>query len=68
MTKQIAIIVDKSCDICLYCDVPDYTDNLICLKTLDVVEDNFVCEKFEICKEVLSDTFFKIKEVRDYEL
>ena len=61
---QIAIIVNKTCDICKFVEA---TDTLFCLKYDNRVEDNFVCNEFELCKEVMSDTFFKIEEIREHE-
>jgi len=68
MSKKIAIIVNKSCDICTHCEVPEFEENLKCKFTKLEVEDDHTCGKFELCKEVINDTFFRIQEIKDYEI
>jgi len=65
--SQLAIIVNKNCDICKFCDVNEATDSLFCLKYDNKVDDEFVCNEFELCKNVISDTFFKIQRAEEYE-
>jgi len=67
ISENIAIIVKKSCDICKFCDVDDGDDTLFCTKYDNKVDDKFVCNEFELCKEVMSDTFFDIKQIIDHE-
>ena len=68
MSKHLAIIVHKSCDICNHCIVPEFEEKLKCKFTQKIVEDDNTCGKFELCKEVVSDTFFRVKEIKDYDL
>ncbi len=68
MSKHLAVIVKKVCNICLHADVPENCDSLFCTIDKIKVKDDNVCYKFEVCKEVFSDTFFDIKEIKDYEL
>ncbi len=68
MKKQLAIIVNKSCEICLHVTAAEYEDKLFCAVYDMEVADESLCSKFELCKEVFTDTFFKIEEIKDYDL
>jgi len=65
--NQLAIIVNKTCDICMFVDVQEGTETLLCVKYDSKVDDKFLCNEFELCKEVMSDTFFDIQRVQEYE-
>ncbi len=68
LKEQLAIIVNKSCDICLHATALDSTERLWCSVHGLKVSDDDLCKKFELCKEVFTDTFFKIEEIKDYDL
>ena len=65
--SQLAIIVNKYCNICKFCDVDESGDFLLCLKYDSRVEDHFKCNEFEVSKEILKDTIFDIDLVEEYE-
>ena len=65
--NQIALIVNKTCDICKFCDVEESSNSLFCLKYDNKVDDKFVCNEFELSRAVISDTFFEIEEIREHE-
>ena len=64
--NQLAIIINKTCNICKFCDVDDDFTSLFCLKYDNKVDDEFVCNEFEVDKESCSDCL-KIEEIREHE-
>jgi hypothetical protein len=66
MKKQLALIVNKSCNICKHCDVDDEFISLVCTKYKNRVEDKFLCSEFEVSKDSLSD-FIPIEEIIEHE-
>ena len=63
--SKIALIINKSCNICKFSDVDENFISLVCLKYDSKVEDKFVCQEFEVSKDSCIDCIDK-EDILEY--
>ena len=63
--SKLAIIVNKTCNICKFCDVDENFISLICSKNGNSVEDNSQCGEFEVSEKTCEDCL-QIEDILEY--
>lgn len=57
--KGTKIKYRKRCELCLFADIDLLTDDLICKKNLQKVDDDYLCNEFKLDKQIRQDIIDK---------